>query len=93
MGDYKIIFFFDNIDNSFDPLLQRGSIKIYVRDYSIKYAKQPKCNVKHSIKIIEKKIEYIENLPRSEINMNEKRQSEQELDNIYDNISKGAQIR
>ena len=25
--------------------------------------------------------------------MNEKRKSEQELDNIYDNISKGAQIR
>ena len=60
---------------------------------SITYAKQSKYNVKHKIIIIEDRIDYTENLPSSEINMNEKRKLEQELDSIYDNISKGAQIR
>ena len=42
--------------------------------------------------MIEERIDYIENLPSSEINVNEKRKLEQELDSIYDNILKGAQI-
>ena len=69
------------------------SFKINVRDYFIKYAKQSNYNVKHKIKIIEDRIDYIENLPSSEINMNEKRELEQKLDSKYDNVSKGAQIR
>ena len=66
------------------------SFKINVRDYFIKYAKQSNYNVKHKIKIIEDRIDYIENLPSSEININEKTELEQELDSY---ISKGAQIR
>ena len=64
------------------------SFKINVRGYSIKYAKQSKYNVKHNIKIKEDRIDYIENLASSKINMNEKRKLEQELEGIYDNISK-----
>ena len=59
------------------------SFKINVRDYFIKYAKQSNYNVKHKIKIIEDRIDYIENLPSSEININEKTELEQELDSIH----------
>ena len=39
------------------------------------------------------RIDYTENLPSLEINMNKIRELEQELESIYDNISKEAQIR
>ena len=88
--DYKqgVVDIYNNIDSTLDPLLKWESFKINVRDYSITSAKQSKYNVKHKIKIIEDRIDYIENLPSSEINMNENRELEQELDSIYDNIPK-----
>ena len=70
--DYKqeVTDIFNNIDCTLDPLFKWESFKINIRDYSIKYAKQSKYNVKHKIKIKEDRIDYIENLPSSEINMN-----------------------
>ena len=69
--DYKqgFVDMYNNIDSILDPFLKWESFKINVRDYSNKYAKQSKYNVKHKIKIIEDRIDYIENLPCSEINM------------------------
>ena len=88
--DYKqgVVDIKNNIDSTLDALLKWVSFKINVRDYSIKFAKQSKYNVKHKIKIIEDRIYYIENLPSSD--MNEKRELEQELDSIYDNISEST---
>lgn len=43
--------------------------------------------------MIEKRIDDIENLPSGDIDMNEKRKLETELDYMYDKIAKEAQIR
>ena len=65
-----------------DPLFKWESFKINVRDYSIYYAKKSKYYEKHKIKIIKDRMDYIANMPSSDINMNEKRDLEQELNSI-----------
>lgn len=93
--DYKrgILELFKNINDSLDPISKWETFKIKVRDYSINYARQSKNNVKHRLKLIEERIDDIENLPSGDIDMNEKRKLEKELDYMYNEIAKGAQIR
>lgn len=75
--DYKrgILELFKNIDDSLDPISKWESFKIKVRDYSINYARQSRNNVKYRIKLIEKRIDDIENLPSGDIDMNEKKKT------------------
>lgn len=93
--DYKrgILELFKNINDLLDPISKWETFKIKVRDYSINYARQSKNNVKHRLKLIEERIDDIENLPSGDIDMNEKRKLEKELDFMYNEIAKGAQIR
>lgn len=93
--EYKkgIIDIFKDLDKSLDSISRWELFKVKIRDFSINYAKQSKNNIKLRIKLTEDKIEEIENLPSALINMNEKRTLEKELDDMYNQIAKGAQIR
>lgn len=73
--EYKkgIIYIFNELDKSLDSISRWELFKVKIRDYSIHYAKQSKNNLKLRIKLTEDKIEKIENLPSTLIDMNEKR--------------------
>ena len=80
----------DSID---DKHLRWERVKLLIKNTSISYSKQKSFTVKQKIKKLEDEIERIETSDSDLIDMNRKRNLEQELDNLYKNKTKGAYVR
>ena len=82
-----------HVDIIEDPKIKWDLIKSEVKHLTISYCKNRSRNFKQKITDIEKEIEEIENKEHWEINMLRKTELETQLDELYKNMTKGAQIR
>ena len=68
-------------------------IKLKIKNLSINYCKEKSKTTKQKIASIENELEQIENQHHLKINMIYKKELENELDKLYENKAKGAQVR
>ena len=68
-------------------------LKMSVKEFSISFSVKHQRIYKKIISDIENELNEIENLPITLIDMNIKRDFESRLNNFYDEIARGAQIR
>ena len=83
----------DELDAIVDKQMRCEQVKLLIKNASILYSKQKSMTVKQKIKHIEKELENIETSDSISIDMNRKRNLENELDTLYESKSKGAYIR
>ena len=84
---------FNTLENSLDPVSKWEIFKVRTGYFSINFAKHSKYKIKNKIRTLEKEIDKIENSPSELINMNLKKKLESQLNEMYNEIAKGAQIR
>ena len=82
----------EELNDNFDinPLDKWGMFKTKAREYSISFSKTVRKTLNQKINHIEKRITEIENEDSQNINMNNKRELEAELDELYNEKFKGA---
>ena len=83
----------DELESISDKHLRWERVKLLIKNASISYSKQKSFTVKQKIKKLEDEIEKMETNDSFLIDMNRKRDLEQELDNLYENKIKGAYVR
>ena len=76
-----------------NPIAKWETFKLKVKEFSIRYAKSSIFEDRQKIHRLEKELDNIETGNSGDINMNRKKEIERELDTLFENKSKGAQIR
>ena len=94
-NEYKegVKYIIDNLENCGSAINTWETLKIKIKDFSISFAKYYHKDINKKIWGLEKQISDIENSSSLDINMNRKRELENQLNEIIDTKSKGAQIR
>ena len=83
----------ENLEHREDSRVSWEIFKHKVKEFSIAFAKAKQRNDKEKVVYIEKELQRIEDEPAEQFNTNKKRELEIELDRIYNEKAKGAQIR
>ena len=81
------------LENIEDKQQKWERVKLLIKNTSVDFSKRKSKSIKQKICKIEKELESIETSSYNEIDMNRKRKLEQELDEIYENKTKGAYVR
>ena len=93
--EYKqgIISIIDNLEYRESAVERWELFKYKVKDFSIAFSKHNQNNIRHKIQIIEREISKIDESCSVDFNLRRKKELENELNDIYNLKSKGAQIR
>ena len=93
-NEYKegVRYITDNLENDGSAINTWETLKTKIKDFSISFAKYFHKDINKKILGLEKQISDIENSSSLDINMNKKRELENQLNELIDTKSKGAQI-
>ena len=83
----------ENLDSELSPLSKWESFKSQVKEFSICFSTKNKKEWKHKIQNIEKEISKIDESNADNFNIKRKQYLENQLDELYNVKTKGAQIR
>ena len=82
-----------NFEGTDDPQTSWENLKHAIKSFCVNFSKRLSRSVKEKIKRIEQEIQDIENMDSLLIDMNRKRDLENELSELIDKKTFGAQIR